>query len=191
MPLSCGNQLIALTPWTPNFSDPPLATAHMTDPVSHRGWSEQISPLAHSSQSTWQPYNFSHCIKMHNTHLLGSTGQLSQMYFTHWISLCQLHVTVASTPAERQLPRYTVYYPWVLLLPVSVRLSACPSVNFNLVHTVTCHRFELESPNMLPRILSAGIENRGYWPWPSRSFWHRILGNWACVHVITPWTDLG
>ena len=32
-------------------------------------------------------------------------------------------------------------------------------------------------------IFSAGIENEGYWPWPSRSFWPlwlRILGNSAC-----------
>ena len=46
-------------------------------------WSEQISPLAHSSQGTWQPFNLSHCIEMHNTHLLGRAGQLSQAYFTH------------------------------------------------------------------------------------------------------------
>ena len=46
-------------------------------------WCEQISPLAHSSQATWQPFNLSHCIEMHNTQLLGRTGQLSQAYFTH------------------------------------------------------------------------------------------------------------
>ena len=46
-------------------------------------WCEQISPLAHSSQGTWQPFNVSHCIEMHNTHLLGRAGQLSQAYFTH------------------------------------------------------------------------------------------------------------
>ena len=46
-------------------------------------WCEQISPLAHSSQATWQPFNLSHCIEMHNTHQLGRTGQLSQAYFTH------------------------------------------------------------------------------------------------------------
>ena len=46
-------------------------------------WCEQISPLAHSSQATWQPFNLSHCIEMHNTHLLGRVGQLSQAYFTH------------------------------------------------------------------------------------------------------------
>ena len=45
-------------------------------------WCEQISPLAHSSQGTWQPFNVSHCIEMHNTHLLGRAGQLSQAYFT-------------------------------------------------------------------------------------------------------------
>ena len=46
-------------------------------------WREQISPLAHSSQATWQPFNLSHCIEMHNPHLLGRAGQLSQTYFTH------------------------------------------------------------------------------------------------------------
>ena len=46
-------------------------------------WCEQISPLAHSSQATWQPFNLSHCIEMHNTHLLGRAGQLSQVYSTH------------------------------------------------------------------------------------------------------------
>ena len=46
-------------------------------------WCEQISPLALSSQATWQPFNLSHCIEMNNTHLLGRTGQLSQVYFTH------------------------------------------------------------------------------------------------------------
>ena len=46
-------------------------------------WCEQISPLAHSSQATWQPFNLSHCIEMHNTHLLGRGGHLSQAYFTH------------------------------------------------------------------------------------------------------------
>ena len=36
---------------------------------------------------------------------------------------------------------------------------------------------------MHPGTLSAGIENEGYWPCPSRSFWPfwlRILGNLAC-----------
>ena len=32
VPLTRENQLAALIPWTPNFSDTPLATAHMTDP---------------------------------------------------------------------------------------------------------------------------------------------------------------
>ena len=82
-PLTRENQLVALTPWTPNFSDATLATAHMTDPVTHMCWCEQITPLAHSSQATWQPFNLSHCIEMHNTHLLGLAGQLSQAYVTH------------------------------------------------------------------------------------------------------------
>ena len=39
-------------------------------------------------------------------------------------------------------------------------------------------------------IISAGIENRSHWPWPSRSFWpfwHRILGNLACRHNNLLW----
>ena len=73
-PLTRGNQLVALVPWTPNFSDSSLAAAHMTEPVTHMWWSEQISPLVHSSQATWQLFNLSHCIEMHNTHLLGHVG---------------------------------------------------------------------------------------------------------------------
>ena len=83
VPLTRENQLVALAPCTRNFSDAPLATNHMTDPVTHMCWSEQISPLAHSSQATWQAFNLSHCIEMHNTHLLGRAGQFSQTYFTH------------------------------------------------------------------------------------------------------------
>ena len=39
------------------------------------------------------------------------------------------------------------------------------------------------APNMQLEILLSGIENKGHWPWPSRSFWPfwlRILGNLAC-----------
>ena len=82
-PLTRENQLVALAAWTPNFRDMPLATAHMTDPVTHICWSEQISPLAFSSQATWQAFNLSHCIEMHNTHSLSRAGQLSQTYFIH------------------------------------------------------------------------------------------------------------
>ena len=60
-------------------------------------WCEQISPLAHSSQATWQPFNLSHCIEMHKTHLLGRAGQLSQEYFTHLAPIltpCNLPPTV-------------------------------------------------------------------------------------------------
>ena len=71
VPLTRENQLVALAPWTTNFNDTPLATTHMTDLATHVCWSEQISPLTHSLQATWQPFNLSHCIEMHNTHLLG------------------------------------------------------------------------------------------------------------------------
>ena len=50
--LSRGNQLVTLTPRTSIFSDPPLATAHVTDPVTHMCWREQISPLVTSSLVT-------------------------------------------------------------------------------------------------------------------------------------------
>ena len=33
-PLTRENQLVALAPWTPNFSDSSLAAAHMTEPVT-------------------------------------------------------------------------------------------------------------------------------------------------------------
>ena len=82
-PLTRENQLVALAPWTPNFSDATLATAPMTDPVTHMCWSEQISPLTYSSQATWQAFNLSHCIEIRNTHPLSRAGQLSQTYFTH------------------------------------------------------------------------------------------------------------
>ena len=124
------NQLVALAPSTPNFSDAPLATTHMTDPVTHMCWSEQISPLAHSSQATWRAFNLSHCIEMHNTHPLGHAGQLSQTFFTHsapiltphdqpptvnkqWLPLresCMSRYTRFNTSRKRKLPRCTVYF---------------------------------------------------------------------------------
>ena len=89
-----------------------------------------MSPLVHSSQATWQRFNLSHCIEMHNTHLLGRAGQLvrriSHIQLRFWLraiclrlstnngrhcenSVC--HVTLASTPAEkRQLLWWTVYF---------------------------------------------------------------------------------
>ena len=95
-------------------------------------WCEQIYPLAHSSQATWQPFNLSHCIEMHNTHLLGRAGQLSQAYFTHSASIltraiclrlstnngrhCEnpvCHVTLDSAKkpvVKQQLPLWTVYF---------------------------------------------------------------------------------
>ena len=101
----------------------------MTDRVTHMCWCEQISPLAHSSQATWQPFNLSHCIQMHNTHLPRSQDNLvrriSHIRLWFWLrAILRLstnngrhcknpvcHVTLASTPAEkRQLPRWTVYF---------------------------------------------------------------------------------
>ena len=73
-PLTRRNQLVAVAHWTPNFPDSSLVAAHMTELMTHMCWSEQISPLVHSLQATWQPCNLSHCIAMHNTHLLGHVG---------------------------------------------------------------------------------------------------------------------
>ena len=129
-PLTRENQLVALAPSTPKFSDAPLATAHMTDAATHMCWSEQISPLAYSSQATWQAFNLSHCIEMHNTHPLSRAGQLSQTYFTHsapslaprnqpptvnkqWPPLRESRMSrhTRFNPAEkRKLPRCTVYF---------------------------------------------------------------------------------
>ena len=80
----------------------------------------------------------------------------------------------------------------VLSLPVSVRLSVRLSVrpwtlpslcdNSSLIWA----RITKFAPNMHHGILSDGIENRGPWPWPSRSFWPfwlRILRFF--FHVLT------
>ena len=72
----------------------------MTEPVTHMCWSEQISPLAHSSQATWQLFNLGHCLEMHNTHLLGHAGQLSQTYFTHLAPI----LTSISLDCQQQWP---------------------------------------------------------------------------------------
>ena len=47
-PLTRENQLVALAPWTPNFSDPPLATAHMTEPVIWKSITQLISNLVYA-----------------------------------------------------------------------------------------------------------------------------------------------
>ena len=90
----------------------------------------KISPLTYSSQATWQAFNLSHCIDMHNTHPLSRAGQLSQTYFTHsapilaprnqpptvnkqWPPLRESRMSrhTRFNPAEkRKLPRCTVYF---------------------------------------------------------------------------------
>ena len=59
--------------------------------------------------------------------------------------------------------------------------SACPRDNSSHIWA----RITKFTSNMHTGTLSAGIENGGHWPWPSRSFcpfWLRILGNLACLH---------
>ena len=56
----------------------------------------------------------------------------------------------------------------------------CPDDNSSEIRAIIT-KF---APNMCPGIFSAGIENRGHWPWTSRSswpFWLRILGNLVCL----------
>ena len=77
------------------------------------------------------------------------------------------------------------HWPWpsVSFWPFSLRILgnlACPHDNSSQIWA----RITKFAPNMHPGILSAGIENGGHWPWPSRSFWLfwlRILGNLACL----------
>ena len=89
----------------------------------------------------------------------------------------------------------------VLCIHPFIHPSVCPS-------TLPCPHVNLYqfwagitkfAPNMHHGILSAGIENGGHWPLPSRSFWLRILGNLAYLYmykqrVLTPghqgWNDL-
>ena len=70
----------------------------------------------------------------------------------------------------------------------SVRPFVCLSVRkLYLVGTITRHRFCLNHEICTKHASwdTLGIENRGHWPWPSRSFWPfwlRILENFACPH---------
>ena len=96
----------------------------MTDPVTHICWSEQISPLAYSSQAAWQAFNLSHCIEMHNTHPLNRAGPLSKTYFTHSAPILarrnQLLTVNKQWPPwrESRMSRHTRFKPaekWKLL----------------------------------------------------------------------------
>ena len=68
-----------------------MGTNEYSQPASKSSWDSQdfgdvnmVVKMAHfhkSSRPQW--VNLSHCIEMHNTHLLGRAGQLSQAYFTH------------------------------------------------------------------------------------------------------------
>ena len=61
--------------------------------------------------------------------------------------------------------------------------SVCPPDNSSQIWA----RITKFAPNMQPGILSAGIENGGHWPWPSRSFWpfnQEFLEIWL-VGVVT------
>ena len=65
---------------------------------------------------------------------------------------------------------------------------ACPRDNSSQIWTGIT-KF---TPNMHPGIFSAGIDNGGHWPWPSRSFWPfwlTIIGNlaWPCNNMLWIW----
>ena len=101
----------------------------------------------------------------------------------------QLYLDYAEGIIVQRGLRYTAeggqvhFYPLVfqaegvLSLPVSVRPFVCLSVcKLYLFCRITCHRFEMESPN-LHQICILGfcqlvLKTMLYWPWPSRSFGH-------------------
>ena len=67
------------------------------------------------------------------------------------------------------------------IIRLSVRVWTLPCQHDNSSHI--CARITQFAPNMHPGILLASVENRGHWPYPSRSFWPfcpRILGNLTC-----------
>ena len=69
-------------------------------------------------------------------------------------------------------PSRSIYLFWLRI----IGNSACPCDN----SSQNWARITKFAPNMHPGILSSGVENRGYWSWPSRSFWLRILENLVC-----------
>ena len=69
--------------------------------------------------------------------------------------------------------------------------SACPHVNSSQIWA----RITKFAPSMHHGILSAGFENGGRWPWPSRSIWPlwlRVVANSACQHYNSSqiWTRI-
>ena len=182
-------------------------------------WCELISPLAHSSQATWQPFNLSHCIEMHNTHLLGRAGQLSQVYFTHSAPIltpCNLpptvykqwprenpvrHVTLASTPAEKpQLPRWTVYFLVQMQLTgrydhwsesdfVFLLCRKCRNLSYLKCDSRICHR------EAHPTLVKRGRTGSAAHAWShfcfpsSRDVWLISTQNPSCVALHNVWFD--
>ena len=108
-------------------------------------WSEQISPLAHSSQATWQPFNLGHCLEMHNTHLLGHAGQLSQTYFTH----------LAPILTPRNQPRLSTTMAAIARVPyvTSYSLQHQPkNVKRRYVRSISLYKYSLQVDNTIKSI---------------------------------------
>ena len=107
--LTRGNNLVTPTHWNPNFNDSPLATTHMTDPVTHICWSEQMSSLAHSSQVTWQSLILVTVLKCTLPTYWAMQDNLARRILHIWLSTnnahhCMIplcHVTPASTTAAQ------------------------------------------------------------------------------------------
>ena len=75
-------------------------------------WSEQISPLAHPSQATWQPFNLSHCIEMHNTHCWAAQDNvvrhISHIWLKFWHQAISLRLSTDNGRQSR-VSRHTSF----------------------------------------------------------------------------------
>ena len=161
-------------------------------PVTHMCWCEQISPLAHSSQATWQPFNLSHCIEMHNTHLLGRAGQLSQAYFTHsapiltprnlpptvnkyWLPLREFRMS-RHTRFNTSRKMATAAMNCIFLGTNAVYRSIGPSVRIRFYISIVSKMsksllFEMRFANLSPRSSSNFGET---WPGPAAHAWRHF-----------------
>ena len=128
----------------------------------------------------WTSLNFNNLLRWLTNSYLHSWS------LCHWLTDEQTN-TFVFLPLDLSGRRDIV----VACICLSVHPSVLPTVRLSL--TWACpHNNSWQvwagisklAPNMHPGILSAGIKNRGHWPWPSRSFWLfwlRIIGNPACL----------
>ena len=136
--------------------------------------------IRHTSLALWQ----SNDCPSASTYVMGTHISYDITTKIHSETLCIIHgISINTCLSHAFLPIGLSGRRGIVIACVcpSVRPSVCLSVRkLYLVRTITRHRF---ASNMHHGILSAGIENGGHRPWPSRLFWPfrlRILGNSAC-----------